>query len=105
MSAAEKNIDDLCRYSVLDIVRPDEISKLIADRTFKSIDDWKEMVQDEGLFLDQECDSRCLVMKLYGTFRCRKLDYLFVSHVKNRHTYLDFSTKLSKDCLKRLIRI
>ena len=47
LSAPEqKFVDDLCRCAVLDIVRPDEIDKLIEDGTFESLDDWEEMIHD-----------------------------------------------------------
>ena len=41
-----KFIQDLCRCSILDIVRSDELGDLIADGTFENIDKWKDMFID-----------------------------------------------------------
>ena len=40
-----------------------------------------------------------------GTFRCRKLDYLFCSSDNTRHTFLDLSKDIPDDCLRRLVQI
>ena len=100
-----KFLDDLCRCSILDVVRSDELQKLINDGTFKSIDDYKEMTNDAFKFLGHKCDSRCLVRTGDGKFRCRKLNYLDISTDNTKHTFMSLPNNLPQDCLNRLIKI
>lgn len=104
-SEQRKFVDDLCRCSILDIVRSNEVQKLINDGTFKSIDDYKEMTNDAFMFLGHKCDSRCLTRTDNGNFRCRKLNYLDISEDNTKHTFLPLPNTLPKDCLDRLIKI
>ena len=98
-------VDDLCRCSVLDIVRSNEIQKYIDNGTFKTLDDHRDMVQNGLKFLGHVCNSRCLVRIDGGGFRCRKLNYLLISLDNTKHTYLPLPNEISKDCLDRLIQI
>ena len=101
----KKFIHDLCRCSILDIVRPDEVGDLIADGTFENIDEWKDMITDATKFLGHVCNSRCLRKTADGTMKCRKLNYLDVTKDNTKHTYLRFADDLPDDTLKRLVQI
>ena len=106
MTDAQKNfVDDLSRCSILDIVRPDEIGKLIEDGTFETIDDWKETIDDGKRFLGHICDSRCLMKTENGGTKCRKLDYLNVTEDNTKHSFMSFNEELTEDCIERLTKI
>jgi predicted GIY-YIG superfamily endonuclease len=100
-----KYVNDLCRCSILDIVKPSEIKHLIEDGTFKTVDDWHDTVDDATKFLGHKCNSRCLRKTADGSFKCRKIDYLKASEDNTRHTYNRFNEDLSDDCIKRLLQI
>ena len=58
LSAEEREyIDDLCRYSIFDIVRVNEIDDLINNSTFKSKEDYYDVVLDGNNFLNHTCNS------------------------------------------------
>ena len=101
----QKFVNDLCRCSIFDVVRYNEIDDLINDGTFKDKDDYFSMVKDANDFLGHNCNSRCLVKTTSGKFRCRKLDYLEVSTDNTKHTYKEFNIEIPKECLDKLVKI
>ena len=101
----KKFVNDLCRCSIFDIVRVNEIEKLINDGTFTDLDDYKSMQLDGSQFLAHKCNSACLVKTPNGKLRCRKLNNLKVSKDNTKHTYMDFDNNISKDCMDRLVQI
>ena len=101
----KKFINDLCRCSLLDIVCPGEVQNLINDGTFKSVDDWKDMINDAKSFLGHVCNSRCLMKMADGSFKCRKLNNLKVSKDNTKHTFMSFNNDLPQNCIDRLVRI
>ena len=106
MSPEERKIvDDLCRCSIFDVVRFNDIDDLINDGTFADVEDYFSMVKDTNDFLGHNCNSRCLVKTTEGKFRCRKLNYLEVSKDNTKHTYKEFNNAIPKDCLNKLVQI
>ena len=106
MSAEERKfVDDLCRCSIFDVVRFDEIEDLINDRTISDVEDYFSVVKDASDFLGHNCNSRCLVKTTEGKFCCRKLNYLEVSKDNTKHTYKEFNNDIPKDCLDKLVQI
>ena len=78
-------VDDLVRASVLDVVRLDEVTKMIENSVYKSVDDWFDMQNDTNMFLGHICNSRCLRRTADRKFKCRKLNNLkelFLIHTK-----------------------
>ena len=106
LSAEERTfIDDLCRCSIFDIVRVNEVDDLINDGTFESKEDYYDVVSDGNDFLGHICNSRCVVKTGDGKFRCRKLNYLEVTKDNTKHTFQEFNNHIPKDCLDTLIQI
>jgi hypothetical protein len=69
-------VNNLVRASVLDVVRPHEVSKLIEEGVFKCIDDYTDMQNDAKSMLSHVCGSRCVRITNDGKFVCRKLNNL-----------------------------
>ena len=106
MSPEERKfVDDLCRCSIFDVVRFNDIDDLINDGTFADVEDYFSMVKDTNDFLGHNYNSRCLVKTTEGKFRCRKLNYLEVSKDNTKHTYKEFNNAIPKDCLNKLVQI
>ena len=101
----QKFVNDLCRCSIFDVVRYNEIDDLINDGTLNDKDDYFSMVKDANNFLGHNCNSRCLVKTTNGKFRCRKLNYLEVSKDNTKHTYKEFNNDIAKECLEKLVNI
>ena len=58
MSAEERKfVDDLCRCSIFDVVRFDEIEDLINDGTISDVEDYFSVVKDASDFLGHNCNS------------------------------------------------
>ena len=89
-----KFVKDLCRCSLMDIVRPSEVKKLIEDGTFNSMEDWTYMINDAKSFLGHICNLQCQMRMADGSFKCRKLNNLKVSEDNTKHTYLSFKNYL-----------
>jgi hypothetical protein len=98
-------IQDLSRCSCVDVVRLNEVDKFYNDGTLKDFEDYQSMINDADNFLGHKCNSRCLVKMPNGEFRCRKLNYLEMSKNNNQHTFREFNSDISKDCLDRLTQI
>ena len=52
-----KFVNDLCWCSLMDIVRPSEVQKLIDDGTFNTVEDWTDMINNAMNFLGHVCNS------------------------------------------------
>ena len=100
-----KFVNDLCRCSLMDIVRPSEVQKLIDDGTYTSVDDWADMINDAKNFLGHVCNSRCQMRMADGSFKCRKLNNLKVSEDNTKHTFMSFKNDLPQNCIDRLVKI
>ena len=98
-------VNELCRYLLIDIVRPGEVQNLINDGTFKTVDAWKDMINDAKRSLGHVCNSRCLMNMANGSFKCRKLNNLKVIKNNTKHTFMSFNNDLSQNCNNRLIKI
>ena len=58
MSSEERKfVDDLCRCSIFDVVRFDEIDDQINDGTISDLEDYFNMVKDANDFLGHNCNS------------------------------------------------
>ena len=64
----KKFVDDLCRCFIFDVVRINEIDKLLDDGTFKNLDEYKDTMYDAAKFLGHICNSCCLVKTPTGEF-------------------------------------
>ena len=100
-----KFVKDLCRCSLMDIVRPREVKRLIGDGTFKTVDDWTDMINDAKNFLGHVCNSRCQMRMADGSFKCRKVNNLKISKDNTKHTFLAFNNDLPQNCINRLVKI
>jgi hypothetical protein len=54
-------IKDLIRGNICEIVRSDEVERLIEEGVFESINDYYDMIKDGEKFLQHICNPRCLV--------------------------------------------
>ena len=99
---------DLVRASVLEVVRTNEVDSLINDGTFKSIEDYKELICDAITFLPHKCTSGCqakIIIDGEVKYKCRKLDNLKVSKDNTKHTFQSLPNEIPDECIQRLIQI
>ena len=64
-------VNDLVRASILDVVRPNEVEKMMEDGVYKSVDDWFDMQNDANSFLGhiykiQDVFGEALMESLYA---------------------------------------
>ena len=97
-------VDNLVRASVLDVVRPDEVQKMIEDGVYESVDDWFDMQNDASTFLGHICNSRCVRRTAEGKFQCRKLNNLKESKDNTKHTFKDLPNNFPQECIDILIK-
>ena len=55
----QEYIQDLIRTSMFDIVKYDDISRLLSNGLLKSVDDITENVERAGSILSHKCNERC----------------------------------------------
>jgi len=98
-------LEDLIRASVIDIVRVDEVDKMIDHGLMDSIVDLDSVIEDGKKILGHHCSPRCLVMTSPGVFCCRKLDNAKVSPDNTKHVFKPLPNNYSLECLNRLVKI
>ena len=92
---------DLIRNNVIDIVRPDDIEKLIQEGYIKHEDDAIEVQNDGNTYLIHHCNARCLVPDSNGILRCRVNNFR-MSQDNTRQSFIALPNEFSDTCLKRL---
>ena len=96
---------DLIRASVLEVVRSDEVNKLIDAGVFDSMNDYYGMLVDAANFLGLVCNPRCLARVGHNEFRCRKPNNRILTTDNTNHVYKNLPNDCSYNCVKRLIKI
>ena len=56
---AENDSDELCRTSVLEVIKTDEIRSLIDRGLVRDYSRYEEILRDASSFLTHRCDARC----------------------------------------------
>ena len=103
MTQAEKDfVNDIIQAGIFEIVRYDEVEKLVEDGTYKTKMDVFETYDNALKFLPHRYNDSCLVKNKDGTFRCRKINNLEVSEDNTKHTYMELRNDYSVACLKVL---
>ena len=98
-------MDDLIRASVIDIIRVDEVDKMVEHGLIDSTHDLDGIAEDGNTILGHHCFPRCLVMVSPGVFKCRKLDNLKISHDNTKYVFKELPNDYSLECLERLVQI
>ena len=110
LTSEEKEfMQDIIRASKNEIVRAEEIQKLIEEGIFKSYDDWIEMQGLAEKFLPHVCNERCQ-MRVGSSggandTKCRKININKISSDITRNTFMDLPRNWSSDCVDRLVKI
>ena len=102
-------MDDIIRASKNEIVRPEEIQRLIDEGIFKSHEDWYEMQELTEKFLPHVCNERCQ-MRVDSSggsndTKCRKLNNNKISPDITKHSFIELPRNWSKECIDRLVKI
>ena len=92
--------DDLIQYSIFDIVKTEETSKIINDSVFKSEYDFCMIYENEMIFLLHIYNEKCLIQNPVGTFRCQKIDNGIVSNDNKKHQFLPLPNDYLVTCIK-----
>ena len=58
-SGVDNYLEDLCRTSVLEVIKTDEIESLIRQGLVRDYSHYEEIVRDASKFLTHRCDPRC----------------------------------------------
>ena len=107
--AQREKLDSLIRASVCSIRTYDEIEQLIKEGIFTSFDDIHELHKLASKILAHKCDARCQRRIGPGdgpeNFRCRKINNLKISPDNTKNTYISIESKISQECMDRLIQI
>ena len=102
-----RKLDELIRASICDIVKAEEVEEYIEHGIFKCVNDVFEMEKDAEIMIPHKCNKRCKRRVGPGdgpeNFKCRKLNNLKVSTDNTKHTFLEFETDFSQDCIQKLI--
>ena len=110
MSEKQKDVlEELIRAYVCDIVRDEDLEKLIDEGIIKSIDDVISIEKDASFFLPHKCFMRCLKRVAYrgdeNDYICKKPNNNVLSEDPTRHTYMKLNNEYSYDVLERLAEI
>ena len=106
MSEAEKEfVNDLIRASIFDIVRTNEVPRMIEEGIFTHPDDVYTVIEDAEKFLPHRCNDACLVRRPDGTFRCRKIDNVLASPDNTKHMFGPLPNDYTVPCLRILEEI
>ena len=103
-------IQDLIRTSMFDVVKFDDISRLISNGLLKSFDDIPEIVERAGSILSHNCNERCK-MRIRSTgdpekdFKCQKIHPVKDSPDPTQHSYVEIKVNLDKTTLDILEEI
>ena len=89
----------------MDIVRTNEVDKMVEHGLMNSIHDLDDIVENGNKILGHHCSPRCLVMVSPGVFRCRKLNNLKISPDNTKHVFKALPNDYSLECLERLEKI
>ena len=96
-------MDELVRASIVDIVRDDEVDRLVAEGILDRRTDIYEMQDLASSILSHHCNPRCLrrVSDRNGkaTFLCRKPNNLKLSPDNTKHCYIPMRVKYSDECV------
>lgn len=104
-----EEVKNLVRASVVDIIRYDEVDKLIEKGLIRSQEDLP-MLQELGRnILSHRCSRRCLRRVIPGdgpdSFVCRKPNNLHISPDNTKNCYVDLPLNLTSQCKATLIKI
>ena len=97
-------VNNLIRDSLLDIVRVDEIQRLIDKGLFKNSNNVTKIFDIGQSVLSHHCTPRCLVMVDEDKYVCRKTNYLTMNPPpgNTRSMYKILSNDMSIETLRRL---
>ena len=97
-------VNGLIRASLFDIVRVDEIQRLIDEGLFKNSNDVKKIFDIGRSVLNHHFTPRCLVMVDEDKYVCRKPNYLTMNPPpgNTRSTYQILPNDMSIETLRRL---
>ena len=98
-------VNDLIRASIYDIVRSDEVPKMIEEGIFNHPEDVHTIYQDAEKFLAHHCNDSCLVRRPDGSFRCRKIDNVRASTDNTKHVFQPLANDYSVPCLRILEKL
>lgn len=98
-------LDDLICALVVDIIRSDEVEKLLEEGILKDVDDWKDVQADARAFLAHICDHRCLQAIGNGKFVCWKLNNLYESSDNTSHIMKPLPSNFTPPCIQKLLEI
>ena len=101
----QRFVNNLCRYSIFDVVRYNKINNLINDSTYNDKEDYFIIVKDAYDYLEYNCNLRCLIKTINSQFHCRKLNYLEFSKENTKYTFKEFNNEIPKDFLYKLVKI
>ncbi|MDB4430361.1 hypothetical protein N9140_00205, partial [bacterium] len=104
----EKFIQDLIRTSVMDIVKSEDVERMLANGLLKSVDEVAEVHDLANVILRHNCDDRCKIRVGPGEsendFRCRKLhavrdstDCTTQSYITIPHEYKESTLEVLED--------
>ena len=106
MSEKEKEfVNNLIRASIFDIVKSDEVPRMIEEGIFTHPDYVYSVYENAEKFLPHRCNDSCLVRRPDGTFRCRKIDNVKASPDNTKHMFETLSNDYSVPCLRILEEI
>jgi predicted GIY-YIG superfamily endonuclease len=92
-------VNDLIRASIYDIVRSDEVPRMIEEGIFNHPEDVHTVYEDAEKFLGHRCNDSCLVRRPDGTYRCRKIDNVKASLDNTKHMFQPLANDYSVPCL------
>ena len=95
-------VNDLICASVLDIVRPDKVDRLIEEIIFTYLYDVCTVYNNAMKILPHRCNDSCLVIKYYSTFQCKNNYNLKSIPDNTKHVYIPIPSAYSVPCLKNL---
>ena len=104
-----QKIHDLIRASVVDIIRGDEVQKLIDEGILNKFSDVYEVQDLAEEILSHKCSPRCMTRRGVGdgpeNFTCRKPNNLKLSPDNTRHCHVPLGTNYSPEFIQKIIEI
>ena len=92
LNSEQRNfVDDLRHATIPEIVRSEDVQKMIEDGVFLNIDSYFDMKKDASKFLPNTCNESCKIHTGRIENRCRKWNNRLKTKDNNKKTLKKFS--------------
>ena len=104
-----EKMHELVRASVGNIVRFEEVDRLVDEGIINEFSDVYELQDLATEILAHHCNARCLRRVGDGNgpdnFKCRKPNNLIISPDNTKHCHIPLGNNFSQECIEKLIEI